>query len=270
MIRLDPVTANPAAPPTVPAWALTADCAMHDADAAFRAGAALGALDGLARAQASWAGAWRKRLALKCPADSMRLAGRAEDEAGLRDAWQLCPAGADPGPAGTIFGAWRKLALQPPAVSADRLAKGAELLGLAWDEEALADLCTQIEDVAGSQRPVPVAAAAIAAHSPCAPTPTSWLVARRPGAGARPALAAAAAAVDGPGFWSGLPCRGRRQAHPTRRKRFRAGGLRCAASCSGGCLPAGQRAVAPRRKTAGGGAKAARQRRRRRDCFAAE
>ncbi|TIV71431.1 MAG: DUF1403 family protein, partial [Mesorhizobium sp.] len=97
MIRLDPATANPAAPPAVPAWALATGGAMHDADAAFRAGAALGALDTLARAQASWAGAWRQRLALKCAAASMRLAGRAEDEAALRDAWQLCPAGADPG-----------------------------------------------------------------------------------------------------------------------------------------------------------------------------
>ncbi|RWG10922.1 MAG: DUF1403 family protein, partial [Mesorhizobium sp.] len=49
-------------------------------------------------------------------------------------------------------------------VSADRLAKVAEMLGLAWDDEALTDLCTQIEDVAGSRRPVPFAAAAIAAH----------------------------------------------------------------------------------------------------------
>ncbi|RWG94019.1 MAG: DUF1403 family protein, partial [Mesorhizobium sp.] len=53
---------------------------------------------------------------------------------------------------------------QPSPVSADRLAKGAEMLGLAWDDEALADLCTKIEDVAGSRRPAPFAAAAIAAH----------------------------------------------------------------------------------------------------------
>ncbi|TGP50649.1 DUF1403 family protein [bacterium M00.F.Ca.ET.230.01.1.1] len=163
MIRLDPATASSAAPPTVPAWALARD-APSEADAAFQAGAALASLDTLARAQPAWAGVWRQRLALKCAAASMWLAGRAEDEAALRDAWQLCPTGADPGPAGTIFGAWRQLALQPPAVSADRLAKGAEMLGLAWDDAALADLCAQIEDMAGSQRPAPFAAAAIAAH----------------------------------------------------------------------------------------------------------
>ncbi|MDX8437664.1 DUF1403 family protein [Mesorhizobium abyssinicae] len=164
MIRLDPATANVAPPPTVPGWAIEAGGVPHDADAAFRAGAALASLDSLARAQPAWVGAWRQRLALKAAAASMRLAGRAEDEAALRDAWQLCPAGADPGPAGAIFGAWRQLALQPPAASADRLAKVAELLGLAWDDEALADLRTQIEDVAGSQRPAPFAAAAIAAR----------------------------------------------------------------------------------------------------------
>lgn len=163
MIRLDPATANPSAPPTVPAWAVASAGAPSDCDAAFQAGAALASLDALARAQASWAGAWRQRLALRCAAASMRLAGRAEDEAALRDAWRLCPAGADPGPAGAIFGAWRQLTLQPPAVSAGRLAKGTEMLGLAWDHEALADLCTQIEDVAGS-RPAPFAAAAIAAR----------------------------------------------------------------------------------------------------------
>jgi hypothetical protein len=50
--------------------------ALHEADATFQAGAALASLDVLARAQASWAGAWRQRLALNCAAASMRLAGR--------------------------------------------------------------------------------------------------------------------------------------------------------------------------------------------------
>ncbi|WP_363253890.1 DUF1403 family protein [Mesorhizobium sp.] len=94
MIRLDPATASPTAPPTVPAWALAAGGSLHDADAAFQAGAALASLDTLARVRPTWAGAWRQRLALKCAVTSMRLAGRAEDEAALRDAWQLCPADA--------------------------------------------------------------------------------------------------------------------------------------------------------------------------------
>ncbi|UCI23049.1 DUF1403 family protein (plasmid) [Mesorhizobium sp. B2-1-8] len=164
MIRLDPATASSVAtPPSVPAWALAAG-ALSDADAAFRAGAALGALDSLARAQPAWAGAWRQRLALKCAGASMRLAGRAEDEAALRDTWHLRPAGADPGPAGAILGAWRQLAAQPPVVSAERLAKVVELLGLAWGDEALVDLCAAIDDQARGGRPAPFAAAAIATH----------------------------------------------------------------------------------------------------------
>ena len=48
MIRLDPLTAsplpaNPAPPPTVPAWALAGSGAASDADAAFQAGAEVSA-----------------------------------------------------------------------------------------------------------------------------------------------------------------------------------------------------------------------------------
>ncbi|RWG90555.1 DUF1403 family protein [Mesorhizobium sp.] len=164
MIRLDPATASLAVPPAVPAWALAADGASSDADAAFQAGAALASLDGLARAQPGWAGAWRQRLALNCAVASMRLAGRAEDEAALRDAWHLRPAGADPGPAGAIFGAWRQLALQPPVATPERLEKIVEQLGLHWDVTALADLCAEFEKCAAPQRPAPFAVAAIAAR----------------------------------------------------------------------------------------------------------
>ncbi|MER8447345.1 DUF1403 family protein [Mesorhizobium sp. M1066] len=164
MIRLDPSAANSSAPPSVPAWAITSAGAPSDGDAAFRAGAALGVLDTLARAQPAWTGVWRQRLALKCAAASMRLAGRAEDEAALRDAWHLRPADADPGPAGAIFGAWRQLAGQPPAATPDRLEKILDQLGLHWDVEALASLCEHIDDLARSGRPAPFAAAAIAAH----------------------------------------------------------------------------------------------------------
>ena len=169
MIRLDPLTASPlpaspVAPPAVPAWALVPGRDTSDTDAAFQAGAALASLDSLARAQPAWAGAWRQRLALRCAATSMRLAGRSEDEAALRDAWHLRPPGADPGPAGADFCAWRQLAGQPPAATPDRLEKIVDQLGLHWDGAALADLCTEIEKLEGLQRPAPFAAAAIAAH----------------------------------------------------------------------------------------------------------
>ncbi|WP_024927414.1 MULTISPECIES: DUF1403 family protein [unclassified Mesorhizobium] len=164
MIRAGPLPA--ASPPLqrVPSWALPGGPVEHETDAAFFAGAALNSLDNLVRSEPAWAGAWRQRLALRCAAASMRLAGRSEDTAALRDAWQLCPAGADPGPAGAILGAWRQLAAQPPAASADRLEKVVDQLGLHWDGAALADLCPEIEEVVRSPRPAPFAAAAIAAH----------------------------------------------------------------------------------------------------------
>ncbi|MER8614419.1 DUF1403 family protein [Mesorhizobium sp. M1216] len=164
MIRLDPATAVPVLEPVVPAWALANGAVVTDAGAAFCAGAALSALETLARTQAGWAGAGRQRLALKCAAASMRLAGRSEDEAALRDAWHLREAGADPGPAGALLGAWRELAGQPPAASADQLEKIVDQMGLHWDVEALAAVCEHIDDLARSGRPAPFAAAAIAAH----------------------------------------------------------------------------------------------------------
>ena len=50
-----------------------------------------------------WAGVWRRRLALSAAAASVRRAGRAEDEAALRDAFHLTRPGGDPGPAGKFL-----------------------------------------------------------------------------------------------------------------------------------------------------------------------
>ncbi|RWG10913.1 MAG: DUF1403 family protein, partial [Mesorhizobium sp.] len=55
MIRLDPSTASPTPLPIIPAWALAGAGALQEADASFQAGAALGALDALARGQPTWA-----------------------------------------------------------------------------------------------------------------------------------------------------------------------------------------------------------------------
>ncbi|ESY62232.1 DUF1403 family protein, partial [Mesorhizobium sp. LNHC232B00] len=100
----------------------------------------------------------------RCAAASMRLAGRAEDGAALRDAWYLRQAGSDPGPAGTIFGAWRQLAGEPPVATPDRLGKILDQLGLHWDGAAIAALCVEVDTLAESRRPAPFAAAAIAAE----------------------------------------------------------------------------------------------------------
>lgn len=127
------------------------------------AGAALHALDTLVRQAPPWAGAWRQRLALKCAAAAVRLAGRAEDEAALRDAWHLRSPGDDPGPSGAIFAAWRRLASRSPAVDAAGLRGICDLLGVRWDS-ALATIPERMDDLLRSAPPAPFMAAAIAAH----------------------------------------------------------------------------------------------------------
>ena len=159
MIRfVEPVTFA-APPPIVPGWATPRGPVTKTAEAAFFAGAALNSLDNLVRSAPPWAGAWRRRLALKAAAAAGRRLGRKEDEAALRDAWHLRPPGGDPGPAGRILAAWRRLAERSPDLTEEGLRAIAELLGTPWSAE-LATLPDRIK-ILGST-PAPFEAAAIA------------------------------------------------------------------------------------------------------------
>jgi hypothetical protein len=105
-----PATLPPVLRP-LPGWA-RASASLRETDlgdSAFLASAGLSVLDGIVRLAAAWAGVWRQRLALSAAAASARMAGRREDEAALRDAWYLRRPDQDPGPAGRILGAWRRL-----------------------------------------------------------------------------------------------------------------------------------------------------------------
>ncbi len=73
------------------------------------AGAALSALHSVALDERPPWQLWRRRLALTNAAAVVRLQGRREREAELRDAWCLRRPGDDPGPAGRLLGAWRAL-----------------------------------------------------------------------------------------------------------------------------------------------------------------
>ena len=126
----DSVLPAPAAIPSVPGWALPRGPVPDLLDAAYMAGAALNSLDHLVRHEPAWAGAWRQRLALKAAASTVRLCGYREDEAALRDAWHLRPPGANPGPAGHLLAAWRRLAARSPVLGADEVASLTHLLGL--------------------------------------------------------------------------------------------------------------------------------------------
>ena len=80
---------RPLRPPPRPAWARPSGSFrdISEAEALFFAGAALSALDSVAKSEPPWAGAWRARLALKSAAAvAQNLLNRREDEAALRDA----------------------------------------------------------------------------------------------------------------------------------------------------------------------------------------
>ena len=107
MIRAEP---TPLESPRAPAWARPGGSFREnsDADALFFAGAALAALDSVAKSDPPWAGVWRRRLALKSAAAvAQNLLNRREDEAALRDAVALARPGQALGPAGRVYAAFR-------------------------------------------------------------------------------------------------------------------------------------------------------------------
>lgn len=126
------------------------------------AGSALTALDNLVQAEPDWSAAWRQRLALRAAAACMRLAGRGEDEAALRDAWLLRQPGDEPGPAGNVLAASRRLAGRSLPPSADDLRAVVASLGVGWSD-GFDELIEVMRDEVRSGAPAPVVAARTAA-----------------------------------------------------------------------------------------------------------
>ncbi|MFK4259213.1 DUF1403 family protein [Agrobacterium tumefaciens] len=145
-------------PASLPAWAFPRGRDMTEADAVFAAGIALKSLDDLVRAEPVWAGCWRARQALKCATAAVRLMGRNEDERALRDALLLTAADDDPGPAGKVFSAYKRIAARKPGFSSKTIAELAELLELSWDD-GLAVVPDLVDAALQSGRPAPFAAA---------------------------------------------------------------------------------------------------------------
>ena len=163
----------------LPAWTRPRGPQLSEADAAFSAGIALKSLDDLVRSEPPWAGCWRERQALKCAAAAVRLSGRNEDEVALRDAVLLTAAGDDPGPAGEMFLAYKRLATRKPGFSEKQVEDLADLMGLAFDDH-LAAIPELADTALQSGRAVPFVVAefvsAIYRHRPDA-EPLAWSMA---------------------------------------------------------------------------------------------
>ena len=148
--------------PRAPAWARPGDRAPAGEsaalEAAFLAGAGLGALDAFLRLAPPGAGVWRRRLALQAAAASTRMIGRREDETALRDAWMLRRPGDDSGPAGRVLGAWRSLSDRSDPLAPERVAAAAQNFGLAIGD-ALPAITAAAQDLAAGDRPAVLAAA---------------------------------------------------------------------------------------------------------------
>ncbi|TCT30115.1 DUF1403 family protein [Martelella mediterranea] len=143
---------TPAAP--LPGWTRPRGPDVSEADAAFAAGITLKSLDDLVRSEPAWAGCWRERQALKCAAAAVRLTGRNEDEHALRDAVLLTAAGDDPGPAGKMVWAYKRLAARKPGFSVKQVENLADRMGLAFDDQ-LAAIPALAETARQSGRAVP-------------------------------------------------------------------------------------------------------------------
>lgn len=176
-----PLVASPVLSAALPGWTLPRGREPDELAAAFAAGIALKSLDDLVRSAPVWVGCWRSRQALKCAAVAVRLMGRSEDELALRDAVLLTAAGDDPGPAGKVVLATKRLSTRKPIFSSKAVAELAELLGLVWDDRLTA-VVDHADDALQSGRPAPFAAAdlvtALHAERPDV-EPLAWMLADR-------------------------------------------------------------------------------------------
>ncbi|WP_158816057.1 DUF1403 family protein [Methylocapsa sp. S129] len=163
MIRADSTALKIAVTtPQTPAWARPGEGAPAGEsaalEAAFLAGAGLGALDAFLRLAPPWAGVWRRRLALTAAVASVSLIGRREDEAALRDAWALRRPADDPGPAGRILAAWRSLSERSDPLAPESVQAAAQNFGLALGD-ALPAIVAAAQELAAGDRPAVLAAA---------------------------------------------------------------------------------------------------------------
>jgi len=149
--------------PPVPGWARVQRVSTCPDAALFSAGAALSALHSIARDEHMLGALWRQRLALKCTIVLIGQGGRSEDEAQLRDHWYLRQSHEDPGPAGQLLGAWRRLGTNKALIFKDTWPTDLPTLFGYRDDEALQEaIACALAQCAADANPVHAAATASA------------------------------------------------------------------------------------------------------------
>lgn len=142
----------------LPGWTRARGQNPSEGDAAFSAGIALKSLDDLICADPPWLGCWRSRQALKCAAVAVRWMGRIEDEHALRDAVLMTALDGDPGPAGNVVLAYRKILGRRTAINSKFIGELAPLFSLPIDD-GLAQFTDLVDEALQSGRAVPFAVA---------------------------------------------------------------------------------------------------------------
>lgn len=107
--------------PLVPGW-ITGARAQNPEDVAFFSGAVLAVLDFIVRREDVPQPLLKERLALRAAEACVAFSGRSERAGALRDEVHLLRPGETPGPAGTVYLAWRRAIERPVSVKALRRA----------------------------------------------------------------------------------------------------------------------------------------------------
>jgi hypothetical protein len=143
--------------PPIPRWARLVNADVGSDELAFLAGAALSQLHLRVMADASFAGAWRRRLALKAAVASASMASRPVTETALRDAFFMRQGNEDPGPAVRLLEAWRALDRSAP-LEDDAIKRVLDILGVT-PNDGLTSALGHIRRLASSNLAAPLAAA---------------------------------------------------------------------------------------------------------------
>ncbi len=169
-----PSVSKPSEFQSFPSWATFSPASTESAF--LGAGFGLALLDGFVRQDATFAGAWRQRLALQAAAASAKSLRLREDEAALRDTVHLAISDA-PGPAGRIHRLWRDLAAKDVTISSERIQAALALLdGL--EAAGSDDLAAGLQEIAtATGDPISIAAQAASGIYAQLPGPEGELLA---------------------------------------------------------------------------------------------